>query len=73
MAYNLTMEFEGLDGKNYTFKSMKNPLTSSQMYWIDPLNHMFAGTVHDAKTMAKDIRDSCKILSEENTCHRSGF
>jgi len=71
VEYNITMEFESLKTKEVmTFKSMPNPLNNSQMYWIEPLPHMFHGSVSNAKTMAKDIKESCNVISEENICNR---
>jgi len=44
------------NGETYTFKTEPNPLNTSQMWWFEPLVGMNAGTVKEAKIIAKNIR-----------------
>ena len=53
------------DGITYTFKTEPNTLTNAQMWWFEPQVTMYAGSVKDAKTIAKNLRLREKILSED--------
>lgn len=44
------------NGKTYTFKTEPNTLNGAQMWWFEPLVGMNAGTVREAKVIAKNIR-----------------
>jgi len=60
--YKETICFIHDDGNQYTFKTEPNPLTNSQMWWFEPLHDMYAGTVREAKTIAKNIRKNTKVV-----------
>ena len=68
--YKETICFIHTDGNQYTFKTEPNPLTSSQMWWFEPLHSMYAGTVREAKAIAKNIKRNVKIIEEvpNETC-----
>jgi hypothetical protein len=44
------------DNISYTFKTEPNSLNNNQMWWFEPLKTMYAGTVKDAKLIAKNVR-----------------
>ena len=45
------------EGDEYTFKTEPNPLNKNQMWWFEPQHTMYAGTVREAKTIAKNLRE----------------
>ena len=51
------------DGIEYIFKTEPNTLNNSQMWWFEPQVTMYAGSVRDAKTIAKNLRLREKTLS----------
>ena len=55
-GYYDEITFTHKDGKTYTFKTEPNPLCDAQMWWFDPKIGMNAGTVKEAKIIAKNIR-----------------
>lgn len=55
-GYYDEITFVHKNGKTYTFKTEPNPLSGSQMWWFEPLVGMNAGTVREAKMLAKNIR-----------------
>ncbi len=44
------------EGIAYTFKTEPNPLNNNQMWWFEPQHTMYAGSVREAKTIAKNLR-----------------
>ena len=55
-GYYDKITFTHKDTNVYTFKTEPNPLSDSQMWWFEPCIGMNAGTVQDAKLIAKNIR-----------------
>ncbi len=62
MAYKDSIKFRH-KGVKYTFITEPNPLNNSQMWWFEPQVTMYAGTVREAKAIAKNIRLSGNILN----------
>ena len=54
--YKETIRFTHTDGKEYVFKTEPNPFNNNQMWWFEPQCAMYAGTVSEAKTIAKNLR-----------------
>jgi len=44
------------DGEQYVFCTEPNPLNKSQMWWFEPQITMYAGTIGEAKAIAKNIK-----------------
>ena len=65
VEYEESIKFR-YEEKQYTFKTKRNPLNNNQMWWFEPLHDMYAGTVRDAKRIAKNIRKNAKIVGENN-------
>jgi len=61
-GYYDEIKFVHTDGSVYTFKTEPNTLNSSQMYWFEPQHSMYAGTVNEAKKIAKNIRNSGRVV-----------
>ena len=59
--YKDEIKFRHQDGKVYIFKTEKNLLNNDQMWWFEPQVTMYAGTVREAKTIAKNI---CKNMEK---------
>ena len=59
--YKETIKFVHSDGTEYTFKTEPNKLSGDQMWWFEPQHSMYAGTVREAKTIARNIRKNATI------------
>ena len=56
--YKDAIEFEHTNGEVYIFRTERNTLSNNQMWWFEPLPAMYAGTVKEARSIAKKIRES---------------
>jgi len=62
MSHCETIKYIDGNRNERTFNTERNELNGGQMWWFEPHPAMYAGTVRDAKYIAKQIRQNFEVL-----------